>query len=590
VALSSITKWLKSPSIRLPLAIVLFAAATVCMLWIGIFRWANEEEKEALFQMHRDTENLVIAFREGALGIVTAIDHVMVVVKADYERDPDHLRLPDWIDKLPALLGTTIQVSIIGADGRARLSSADNSVDFSDRADFRYHLSPTALQPYFSAPVRDHVSGKLSIQITRRLEPVVSSFAGVVVVSLDPSYLFRFFDRVQLGGDGVVLLLGRDGIVRAGRTHAPGAEHDDLSDTRLFTEISLAEQGTFRARSPVDGIDRVVSFAAVPGYPLAVIVGLGVDEALSQVREELWGNILLGALVSLIVAGLAALLLRQVALREEAEARMLEAQKMESIGRLTGGVAHDFGNMLTVIGGNLERVLRGEREPEKVKLLKNIERTVSHGARLVHHLLAFARRQRLHPEPLDINRLVESFVGLLETTCGSTILISLELGRNVWLAMADANQLETAVLNVTLNARDAMPEGGRIAIETANVGSGDPRPRALPPGDFVAITIRDTGTGMTSEVLAKAFEPFFTTKEFGRGTGLGLSQTAWPSNPAARWNSTALRVEALRCASTCREHRCSSSINPEFPWPAMPSRKAAPPSSSSTTTPWSASS
>ena len=235
---------------RLPLAIALFGAATVCVLWIGIFRWANDEEQEALFQMHRDTENLVIAFREGALGVITAIDQVTLAVKADYERDPDHFRLPDWIGKLPVLLGTTIQVSIIGADGRARLSSADNSVDFSDRADFRYHLSPTALQPYFSAPVRDHVSGKLSIQLTRRLERVDGSFAGVVVVSLDPSYLFRFFDRVQLGGDGVVLLLGRDGIVRAGRTHA---QHDDLSDTRFSRRFRWRSRAHSALEAPSTG-------------------------------------------------------------------------------------------------------------------------------------------------------------------------------------------------------------------------------------------------------------------------------------------------------------------------------------------------
>jgi signal transduction histidine kinase len=288
--------------------------------------------------------------------------------------------------------------------------------------------------------------------------------------------------------------------------------------------MSRADQGSFRARSPVDGVDRVVSFAALPGYPLAVSIGLGVHEATKNVRRELRENILVGASVSLVIAGLGALLLLQVRRREEAEARSRQAQKMESIGRLTGGIAHDFNNMLTVIAGNLELVLRGEREPKKVRLLENIERTVDHGARLVQHLLAFARRQHLHPAPLDVNRLVASFAEILEATRGPTILIGVELDSDVWLAMADANQVQAAILNVTLNARDAMPKGGRIAIETANVGSGDPRPQDLPPGDFVAITIRDTGTGMTGTVLAKALDPFFTTKECGRGSGLGLSQ------------------------------------------------------------------
>jgi signal transduction histidine kinase/CheY-like chemotaxis protein len=664
--LVAITGWLRSPNARLPLAIILFGVATISLLWIGIFYWAERQEQAALDQMRRDTTNLAIAFREQVLRTITAIDQAMLVIKTEYALDPDHFHLPDWINHSPALSGITVQIGIIGPDGRARLSNlgpADNHVDLSDRAHFRYHLSPTAPQPYISAPVVGRVSGKQSIQITRRLERADGAFAGVLVVSLDPFYLSHFFDTVELGSQGVVLLFGRDGIVRARQTRAQNAGGDNIVGGRLLEELSKADQGALRARSPIDGIDRIKSFAALPGYPLAVMVGLGVDEGMALAKEDLRLHVLQGVVVSLVIAGLVTLLLRQVAQRlgreetvarqaallstildvspvafwvkgadgrlemindvarqilnrgnadtigrraadllpasvtkdvtrwdddalnhpggtaggeitldvngerrsfltfrracdvgdrtlivgagvditplrdaegalraemaqrEEAEARLRQAQKMESIGRLTGGIAHDFNNMLTAIAGNLERVLLREQDPEKIRHLKNIEQTASHGARLVHHLLAFARKQHLEPQPVNINRLVEDFVGILQSTCGSKVRIDVEPGRDLWLAMVDANQVETAILNIALNARDAMPMGGRICIESANVPYDAPqRPRELDPGEFVSITMRDTGTGMTEEVLAKAFDPFFTTKEFGRGSGLGLSQ------------------------------------------------------------------
>ena len=664
--LAAITRWLRSPNARLPLAIILFGVATVSLLWIGLFYWAEREEQGALAQIRRDTTNLSVAFHEQVLRTITAIDQALLVIKAEYARDPDHFRLPDWIDQSPALSGMTAQISIIDADGRLRVSNigpADSHLDLSDRAHFRYHLSPTAPQPYISEPVLGRVSGKQSIQITRRLERADGTFAGVVVISLDPAYLSRFYDSVGLGREGVVVLFGRDGIVRARRGRARLASGQNLLGTRLMEELSKADQGTFRALSPFDGVERIVSFAALPGYPLAVMVGLGVDEGMALVREDLRLHVLKGVVVSLVIAVLTALLLRQVvqrlrreervaqqatllstildvspvafwvkgadgrhemindvatqvlnrgkadtiglraadlfpdsatkdieqwddealsrpggtaggelklvvngeprsfltfrracevggrtlivgagmditplrhaqdalraemAQREEAEARLRQAEKMESIGRLTGGIAHDFNNMLTAIAGNLERVLPREKDLEKIRHLKNIEQTASHGARLVHHLLAYARRQHLEPQPIDINRLVQDFVEILHVSCGAKVRIDLELRQDLWLAMVDANQVETAILNVTLNSRDAMPMGGRISIETANVpGDAPQRPRELDPGDFVSITIRDTGTGMTEEVLARAFDPFFTTKEFGQGSGLGLSQ------------------------------------------------------------------
>ncbi len=214
--------------------------------------------------------------------------------------------------------------------------------------------------------------------------------------------------------------------------------------------------------------------------------------------------------------------------REQAQDQLVKVQRLEAFGQLTGGVAHDFNNLLTVIGGNLE--LLRERLPEgaHAKPLNRAIDAVAMGARLTQRLLSFARRSRLEPEVLDLNTEVLAMIDLLRRTLGESITISSVLAPELWRVKADASQIENAILNLAINARDAMPGGGRLIIETANVVVDARFPRssqgeAFAPGDYVRITISDTGSGMTPDVLARAFEPFFTTKEPGKGTGLGLA-------------------------------------------------------------------
>ncbi len=211
--------------------------------------------------------------------------------------------------------------------------------------------------------------------------------------------------------------------------------------------------------------------------------------------------------------------------REAAQAELRQAQKMEAIGKLTGGIAHDFNNLLTSVLGNLELAKRQLPEGRARQLLEHAERSAQRGANLIERLLAFARRQHLNPQPLDLNRLIRNMHDLLHHSIGSLIRIEMVLTEPLWPALADANQVETAILNIAVNARDAMPGGGTLTIRTANVEGGRADlPPVLTAGDYIVITISDTGSGMSEEVRAKAFDPFFTTKEFGRGSGLGLSQ------------------------------------------------------------------
>jgi PAS domain S-box-containing protein len=215
---------------------------------------------------------------------------------------------------------------------------------------------------------------------------------------------------------------------------------------------------------------------------------------------------------------------RAAGVLEATREQLARAQKMEAIGQLTGGVAHDFNNLLSAVLGNLELLEERLGDDEKARrMARSAVRAAERGAKLTQQLLAFARKQHLRPEPVDVNATVKGMGDLLSRTIGGTVRLNTVLQSGLWPALGDVSQIELMILNLAINARDAMPLGGSLVIETANVTAAE-RPADLAPGDFVRITVTDTGTGMSPEVLAKAFEPFFTTKEIGKGTGLGLAQ------------------------------------------------------------------
>ena len=216
---------------------------------------------------------------------------------------------------------------------------------------------------------------------------------------------------------------------------------------------------------------------------------------------------------------------REIVQRRVAEDKLRQAQKMEAIGQLTGGIAHDFNNLLTAVVGHLEMAeARVVGDSRTRGLIEAALRAADRGATLTRHLLAFARRQHLEPRPVDIAAVVDGIEKMLRQTIGPDIHLVVQMGFDLPPAWVDPNQLELAILNLALNARDAMPVGGtlRIAAKSARAETGV-SPPDLSPGNYLIVSVSDTGTGMTPETLSRAFEPFFSTKEAGRGSGLGLS-------------------------------------------------------------------
>ncbi|WP_020173866.1 CHASE3 domain-containing protein [Methyloferula stellata] len=223
-------------------------------------------------------------------------------------------------------------------------------------------------------------------------------------------------------------------------------------------------------------------------------------------------------------------LVREAQERERLSDQLRQAQKMEAVGQLTGGIAHDFNNMLAIVIGSLNllkrRLDRGETS-DAAQLMDSALEGATRAAGLTNRLLAFSRQQALTPEPIDPNKFVSGLSDLLRRTLGEAIQIEIVLAGGLWKTHADANQLESAILNLCINARDAMPDGGKLTIETLNAYLDETYAAEhveVPAGQYVLIAITDTGMGMPSDVVSRAFDPFFTTKEIGKGTGLGLSQ------------------------------------------------------------------
>ena len=282
-------------------------------------------------------------------------------------------------------------------------------------------------------------------------------------------------------------------------------EHpDDIIKTRLEIRHLARGRATVRFENRFrhkDGSYRWLSWTAVPDQNLIYAVARDVT-AEKAAAERL----------------------------KAAEEALRQSQKMEAVGQLTGGIAHDFNNLLTGIVGSLDLMQTRLSQGRTDRIGRYIEAAMAsanRAAALTHRLLAFARRQPLVPKPVDANQLILSLEDLLRRTIGEAVELEIAPPEPLWPTLCDPNQLESALLNLAINARDAMPDGGKLAIATANtiVSATDTSSSALQlqPGDYVCITVTDTGTGMSAEVAARAFDPFFTTKPIGQGTGLGLS-------------------------------------------------------------------
>jgi signal transduction histidine kinase len=454
-----------------------------------------------------------------------------------------HLRMAAQIRDLPAVETTWVEDRTGHPLVTATVYPADRSLDLSGQDYFRV-LHGSAARTYIGAAVSRRNKRPLFTLVQRR-QDATGGFAGVVVVGVSPGYFRDFYYKLVdnpndyaaglYRDDGAPLARYPEVVWRDSRPTAPGLLLQGLARD--------ANSGIVAGTSSFDGLEKLVAYKRVEGYPIYATIGRTRDSILREWRGVMISDLYFGApaMVGLVLLSIFAwrrTRREQVALvqardamvrREAAEEQLRQAQKMDAVGQLTAGVAHDFNNLLTVISGNVEllRHKAGEKRPELQRLADSAMQGVDRATTLTHRLLAFSRRQPLDPKPVDANRLIAGMLDMLRRTLGEQVTIETAFFGGLWTSFVDRNELEHSLLNLAINARDAMPKSGKLTIETANSvldESDAALDHGVAAGEYVLVSLADTGSGMTSAVLARAFDPFFTTKETGQGTGLGLSQ------------------------------------------------------------------
>ncbi len=532
-----------------PLRGLLAASLAVPLLLLTIAAWQNFR----LVRSQAEQRVMIEAgeLREHALNTVKTYAVVLSWIDArtrglDWDRiahDEELRRFLADLDTLPQIN----EVWMADATGRPIVSGRSSltlPIEVSDRECFAAEQKRD-VGIFISREQVGALTHAPEFDICVRRSTADKAFDGIIVVSARSAYFSEFYRTVSEDKRFAASLVRSDGslLVRYPALSAPPVLARDTPFMRAIA--SNPDRGWFGGRGETDGIERFFAYQRVEDYPLYVAYGIPKKDVLHSWLANLVNYSLFAVPASLALFGMTLLAVRQIQrhaiaswrwrttarrLRREmnrralAEAELRQAQKMEALGQLTGGVAHDFNNLLTVLQGSLE-MLSGRQQSDQLQArVDTALRTVERGERLTEQLLAFARRQPLAKATIDLNAQMRRMTELLARTVGSGIAISTDLAPDLWAVDADATQLELAVINLAINARDAMPAGGKLGIRTFNLavprGAVEEQPTV---GDFVGLEISDTGQGMPPEVAARAFEPFFTTKEAGKGTGLGLS-------------------------------------------------------------------
>jgi two-component system NtrC family sensor kinase len=441
------------------------------------------------------------------------------------------------LTKLEKALATVDAIFIADRNGRALASSAifplppDTSV--ADRDYFQAQAERNA-GTYVGAVLQSRATKERFFGVSRRRPADDGQFTGIIMISVVPKVFTEFYK--QLAGDtsASFSLARSDGAILARYPAPPGDVTHFGPDSEFIRNIGRQPERGIVTTTSIDGTQRRIAYRKLGYSDLYVSDGLPTDEIYSRWIRLMASHLIFGIPATLFLFGLVLLTIRRTQAfyaeaerREVAEQALRQSQKMEAVGQLTGGVAHDFNNLLTIIIGNLGIAKRGVVEARAERALNNALVGAERAAQLTQRLLAFSRRQPLNPRVLDVNKLIVSISDLLVRTLGENIELESIGAAGLWKVEADASELESTLLNLALNARDAMPEGGKLTIETSNayLDEGYCQQHAgVAPGQYILIAITDNGGGMSPETIDRAFEPFFTTKEAGKGTGLGLSQ------------------------------------------------------------------
>jgi len=533
--------WLLAGVIVLPIAV--FAIGAV-ISYRQHFTEAQDRLQRNLGTVYEHAQKVLETIELSSL----YLDEVLENVTDDQIRNNEadfNRRIKTLTDTLPQFA----DIWIVGADGHPLVSGTvfpiPRQLDLSDRDYFSAHRDNKVTGLYVGDVVTSRATNQRGqprfFALSRKRTAPDGSFAGVIVMSISPDYFRDYY--ATLTQPIVAALIRADGVVLARYPEVPFPARLTRGNTFQSALEEGHDSGLLRVVSALDGKERIFSFRKLPRIPVYMTAGVDTADIKDAWLAGMSRHLIFGlpATAAMIALGLLALrrtrreaaanlkLREEIARREATEEALRQSQKMDAVGRLTGGIAHDFNNLLTAIIGNLDLALRRVSGEDRVRSwLSNCRQAAERAATLVQRLLAFSRQHPLEVKAVDINRLVQGMSELMHRALGETVATETVLAGGLWKVAIDPNQLENAILNLAVNARDAMPDGGRLTIETANCHLDEHyielTGAEIAAGQFVMVAVSDSGSGMSADVMNRAFEPFFTTKPAGVGTGLGLSQ------------------------------------------------------------------
>lgn len=515
-------------SIVIPVALFSYAS------WINYQDTIAHADEQLTASLNILSEHASKVFQSVDLA-VTSVDAIAGDL-SDEQIEARQEALHYQLNKLEKALATVDAIFIADRNGRALVSSAifplPPDTNVADRDYFQAQAERNA-GTYVGAVLQSRATKERFFGVSRR-RPADGQFTGIIMISVVPKVFTEFYK--QLAGDtsASFSLARSDGAILARYPALPEDITHYGPDSEFIRSIGSQPERGIVTTTSIDGTQRRIAYRKLGNSDLYVSDGFQTDEIYFRWIRLMASHLIFGIPATLFLFGLVLLTIRRTQAfyaeaerRELAEQALRQSQKMEAVGQLTGGVAHDFNNLLTIIIGNLGIAKRGVVEARAERALNNALIGAERAAQLTQRLLAFSRRQPLNPRVLDVNKLIVSISDLLVRTLGENIELESIGAAGLWKVEADASELESTLLNLALNARDAMPEGGKLTIETSNayLDEGYCQQHAgVAPGQYILIAVTDNGGGMSAETIDRAFEPFFTTKEAGKGTGLGLSQ------------------------------------------------------------------
>lgn len=533
-----------------PLRLLIVASVVLPLVIFGIAAWIsyNQHIADATDRLQRTVgtmhEHAIKVFETFAISerymeelFNNVSNDEIRINEADY-----NLRIRNFIRTLPQLR----DLWVIDADGHPLVAGTvfpmPRTLALADRDYFSAHKTGN-VDTFISGVVQGRAYDANFFAITRKRLTAARQFNGVYLVSIAPEYFTRYYSELPESDATAAGLVRADGASLA-RYPAPTLDARSQPNSPFMRAMATNPLGGVAVGpSSFDGIDRILAYRKLPDQPVYVYASINLTTIKAEWIRDMSAHLVFGLPATLMILALTMLTLRhtrresyayaqlraETARRAATEQALRQAQKMEAVGRLTGGIAHDFNNLLTAIIGNVELATRRNNATDErvARSLGAIRQASMRAATLVQRLLTFSRQHPQEVKAVDINRLVGEMSELLHRSIGETVTVETVLASGLWKTAIDPNQLENAILNLAVNARDSMPNGGRLTIETSNAYLDEAyiaRSGAeVKPGQFVLVAVSDTGEGMPADVRDKAFEPFFTTKAAGAGSGLGLS-------------------------------------------------------------------